>query len=191
MEKFANALRMSLNAAGAGAADYDIRQNSFLNCMRKLFEEVRRSPDVQDITGEGLFTQEYRNLFGKVHKDDFIYVILDKDVFTLTRTEAANIVELMLNIVPGVDEKGALDIDETQTSFLAYLKYYELIEKRVIDLMEKIKLAIVKKLDTNDEVDELIEQIQDRCVDSKLLKADLQVLLEDQRGIVLRESIYD
>jgi hypothetical protein len=45
MEKFANALRMSLNAAG-GNADYDMRQNSFLNCLRKLFEEVRRSPDV-------------------------------------------------------------------------------------------------------------------------------------------------
>jgi len=64
------------------------------------------------VTGEGLFTRDYRNLHGQVHKDDFIYLILDKDVFTLTRTEASNIVELMMNIVPGVDEKGALDIDE-------------------------------------------------------------------------------
>jgi hypothetical protein len=60
-----------------------------------------------------LFTRDYRNGYGAVHKDDFIYLVLDKDIFTLTRTEAANIVELMMNIVPGAeDEKGAIDIEE-------------------------------------------------------------------------------
>jgi len=44
MDKFANALRMSL--ASAAGNDYDIRQNSYLNALRKLFEEVRRSPDI-------------------------------------------------------------------------------------------------------------------------------------------------
>jgi hypothetical protein len=53
MDKFANALRMSLGSATGN--DYDIRQNSYLNALRKLFEEVRRSPDLQDINGEELF----------------------------------------------------------------------------------------------------------------------------------------
>lgn len=61
----------------------------------------------------------------------------------------------------------------------SYLKYYELIEKRVVDLLEKIKLAIVKKLETNEEVDELIEAITDRCVDSKILRSDLRLVMED------------
>ena len=77
MDKFANALRMSL--ASAAGNDYDIRQNSYLNALRKLFEEVRRSPDLQDINGEELFGQEVRTFSGEVHKDDFIYIVLDKE----------------------------------------------------------------------------------------------------------------
>ena len=77
MDKFANALRMSLGSATGN--DYDIRQNSYLNALRKLFEEVRRSPDLQDINGEELFGQEVRTFSGEVHKDDFIYIVLDKE----------------------------------------------------------------------------------------------------------------
>jgi predicted AAA+ superfamily ATPase len=84
----------------------------------------------------------------------------------------------MLNIT-SKDDRGNLDIDEMQYSLQSYLKYYELIEKRVVDLLEKIKLAIVKKLETNDEVDELIEAITDRCVDSKILRSDLRMVMED------------
>jgi predicted AAA+ superfamily ATPase len=84
----------------------------------------------------------------------------------------------MLNIT-SKNDRGNLDIDEMQYSLQSYLKYYELIEKRVVDLLEKIKLAIVKKLETNDEVDELIEAITDRCVDSKILRSDLRMVMED------------
>ena len=48
-----------------------------------------------------------------------------------------------------------------------------MVEKRVIDLLEKIKLAIVKKLDSDEQVIELCEAIVDRCVDSKILRSDL------------------
>lgn len=53
-EKFANALRQSLNG-GPGNNDYDLRQNSFLNCLRKFFEEIRASPDLQDVNGNDIF----------------------------------------------------------------------------------------------------------------------------------------
>jgi hypothetical protein len=62
-----------------------------LNSLRKMFEEVRASPDLRDINGYDIFGQEVRTFTGEVHKDDFIYVILDKEEFTMTRTEASNI----------------------------------------------------------------------------------------------------
>lgn len=89
-EKFANALRQSINAQPA--ADYDIRQNSYLNSLRKLFEEIRQSPDLRDINGFDIFGQEVRTFTNEVHKDDFIYCVLDKEQFTITRSETSNIV---------------------------------------------------------------------------------------------------
>jgi hypothetical protein len=78
VEKFANALRQSLQS-NTGNQDYDIRSNNLLNSLRKLFEEVRASPDLRDLNGEDVFGQEVRTFTGEVHKDDFIYVILDKE----------------------------------------------------------------------------------------------------------------
>lgn len=49
------------------------------------------SPDLRDINGYDIFGQEVRTFTGEVHKDDFIYVMLDKEEFTMTRTEASNI----------------------------------------------------------------------------------------------------
>lgn len=92
--------------------DYDLRQNSMLNCLRKLFEEVRASPDLNDLNCEDIFGPEVRLFTGEVHKDDFIYCILEKEQFTLTRTEASNVVQLMLGINPLRDEKERLDLDE-------------------------------------------------------------------------------
>ena len=50
----------------------------------------------------------------------------------------------MLNLA--IDDKGMIDIDELQFSFKSYLKYYELVEARIVDLLEKFKLSICKKL---------------------------------------------
>lgn len=100
------------------------------------------------MNGEDIFGQEVRTFTGEVHKDDFIYVILDKEQFTLTRTEVSNICQLMLNINPYKDDKDRIDIDELQYSFVAYTKYYDLVSSRVADLLEKIKLAVCKRLET-------------------------------------------
>jgi hypothetical protein len=54
-EKFANALRQSLGSNGAAAQDYDVRTNSYLNSLRKLFEEVRVSPELRDFNGYDIF----------------------------------------------------------------------------------------------------------------------------------------
>lgn len=103
-----------------------------------------------------------------MHKDDFIYVVLDKEQFTLTRTEASNICQIMLNINPHRDDKDRLDIDEFQYSFLAYTKYYELISSRVADLLEKIKLATCKRLELPEQIEALCETIIDASTDSKI-----------------------
>ena len=54
VEKFANALRQSLQS-NPGNQDYDIRSNNLLNSLRKLFEEVRASPELRDLNGEDIF----------------------------------------------------------------------------------------------------------------------------------------
>lgn len=156
VDKFANALRMSLASANAGA-DYDMRPDSFLAAMRKLFEEVRRADDIPALNAEPMFGPELRSFAGDVHKDDFIYVVLDREQLTIARSEAANIVELMSNIggapsgQPTASKGGGVNVDELQYSFTSYLKYCELIEARVIDLLEKIKLAVGKRLEFNND----------------------------------------
>jgi len=47
--------------------------------MRKMFEEVRASPELKDFSGYEIFAHENRVFTGEVHKDDFIYVVLDKE----------------------------------------------------------------------------------------------------------------
>jgi hypothetical protein len=44
-----------------------------------MFEEVRSSPDLREINGYEIFGQEVRTFTGEVHKDDFIYCILEKE----------------------------------------------------------------------------------------------------------------
>jgi len=47
--------------------------------MRKLFEEFRCSPDLDDFTSDDLFKTEDKAFDGSVHKDDFVYLFLDKE----------------------------------------------------------------------------------------------------------------
>ena len=67
-----------------------------------------------------------------------------------------------------------MDIDEIQAGFNAYLKYNDLIEKRIIDLLEKFRIAINKQLETDDDIYELIDAIEGRASESKILIADLK-----------------
>ena len=45
------------------------------------------------------------------------------------------------------DDGGRVDIDELHFSFKSYIKYYELIEQRIIDMLEKFKISISKKFE--------------------------------------------
>lgn len=53
--------------------------------MRKMFEEMRVAEDLNDFTSEALFDDEHKGFDGSVHKDEFIYTLLNKEEFTLTR----------------------------------------------------------------------------------------------------------
>lgn len=187
--RFANALRQSIQLSPS-RKDYDIRDNTYLHSMKKMFEEMRMAEDLSDFTSEDLFNDEVKGFDGSVHKDEFIYTLLNKEEFTLTRTEVSNVCELVLNISQK-DDKAKIDLEQLQYSFTSYLKYYELIEARVIDLLEKFKLAIAKKLETQDEVDNLINSIDLHSDASKVTVKDLKVELEDRRGIVIRDTLYD
>mmetsp|Transcript_33166 Transcript_33166/g.23917 ORF Transcript_33166/g.23917 Transcript_33166/m.23917 type:complete len:113 (+) Transcript_33166:197-535(+) len=112
--------------------------------MRKLFEEVRACDSLAEINSEQFFKESAKNYDGTIKKDEVIYTLLEKEELTLTRSEVANICGLMLNI--NRDDNGNVDIDELQYSFESYMKYYELLEQRILDLLEKFKLSIVKKL---------------------------------------------
>ena len=90
--------------------DYDLRENTFLHSIRKLFEEMRVADDLNDFTSEALFVDEVKGFDGRVHKDEFIYTILDKEEFTLTRTEVSNACDLLLNI-SDKDDKAKIDLE--------------------------------------------------------------------------------
>jgi hypothetical protein len=97
----------------------------------------------------------------------------------------------MIGVNPHTDDKERIDLDELQYSFVAYTKYYELVSSRVADLLEKIKLAVCKRIGLPDQVEHLCETIIDASTDSKIQPKELKRILEDEHGINLRESIYD
>ena len=158
--------------------------------MRKMFEEMRVAEDLNDFTSEALFDDEHKGFDGSVHKDEFIYTLLNKEEFTLTRQEVSNVCELMLNISQK-DDRAKIDLEQLQYSYSSYLKYYELIEARVIDLLEKFKLSIAKKLETQEEIENLVSSIDLHSDNSKVTLKDLKLELEDRRGIIIRETMYD
>jgi hypothetical protein len=50
------------------------------------------------------------------------------------------------------DDQGYIDIDELHFSYISYIKYYELIEQRIVDLLEKFKISISKKFETEEAI---------------------------------------
>lgn len=117
--------------------------------MRKLFEEAR-SQDIEEMNSEVIFKDDVKNFEGKVQKDEVIYTFLNNDSFSLTRVELAHIVQIMQNI--NRDDMGQIDVDELHFSYVSYIKYFELIEKRLVDLLEKFKISISKKFETEDAI---------------------------------------
>ena len=55
-----------------------------------MFEEAR-SLDIKDLNGDEIFKDNIKNFDGSVKKEDFLYSLLNKEEFTLTRTEISNI----------------------------------------------------------------------------------------------------
>jgi hypothetical protein len=73
-----------------------------------------------------------KNFDGTVQKDEVMYAFLNSQTFSLTRIEVSQIIALILDI--NRDDQGRIDVDELQFSFKSYIKYYELIEQKIVDL---------------------------------------------------------
>ena len=89
------------------------------------------------------------------------------------------------------DDQGKVDIDELHFSFKSYNKYYELIEQRIVDMLEKFKLSISKKFELDDLINEFVAEIESKATDSKISIIELREIIEDRHGIVIRDAIYD
>jgi hypothetical protein len=70
-----------------------------LNALRKLFEELRTAEELGPLNGEEMFSTDIRNHDGTVHKDEFVYRLLNTEQLTLTRTEVFYIVDLMTDFL--------------------------------------------------------------------------------------------
>jgi hypothetical protein len=89
------------------------------------------------------------------------------------------------------DDQGRVDIDEMHFSYKSYIKYYELIEQRIIDMLEKFKLSVSKKFELQDLINDFVSEIESRAEDSKLSIVELREIIEDRHGIIIRDAIYD
>ena len=118
-----------------------------------------------------------------------MYSLLNSDKFSMTRIEISQIVALMLDI--NRDDQGRVDIDEIHFSYKSYIKYYELIEQRIIDMLEKFKLSISKKFEHQEDLDEFVAEIESKATESKMSATELREIIEDRHGIVIRDAIYD
>ena len=47
--------------------------------MRKLFEELRTAEELGPLNGEEMFSTDIRNHDGTVHKDEFVYRLLNTE----------------------------------------------------------------------------------------------------------------
>jgi len=143
--------------------DVDIRNNSFLSCLRKLFEEARTAK-FEDLNC--IFEGAVRNFDGTLKKEEFIYALLNKQEFTLTRTEIGNICALF--------ESENVDVVELHKSYRQYLHYYGIIEGRIMELLEKFKLAIAKKIGNLEEFELFVKEIEDKATEGKIMLEDLK-----------------
>jgi hypothetical protein len=66
------------------------------------------------------------------------------------------------------DDQGMVDIDELHFSYRSYIKYYELIEQRIIDMLEKFKISVVKKFEMQDLILEFVAEIESKADESKM-----------------------
>lgn len=84
-----------------------------------------------------------------------------------------------------------VDIDELHFSYRSYIKYYELIEQRIIDMLEKYKISIVKKFEMQDLILEFVAEIESKADESKMSIVQFREIIEDRHGIQIRDALYD
>ena len=54
------------------------------------------------------------------------------------------------------------------------MKYYEIIEQRVVDILEKFKITASKAIKTEEELMNMIADLESKSEDSKVALIDLQ-----------------
>ncbi|CDW78943.1 c2 domain-containing protein 3 [Stylonychia lemnae] len=181
-----NYLRTSMNMS-VTSRDVDMRKMTQLNCLRKLFEESR-ALEIREINSDEVFKENLKNFDGSLKKDDFLYCLLNKEEFTLTRSEISNIQAIMLNITKA--DQTNIDIDEIQFSYKQYIGYYDSLQEPINELFQLFKRNIDKKIDSYEQQEEFIRSIEERAVESKIPIAELKDIL-DGNGILLRDICYD
>jgi hypothetical protein len=156
-----------------------------------MFEDARAS-DIQDLSGKSeIFKEMPKNYDGTIKKDDFIYAILNTKIFTLTRTEISNISALLLtNVNPAGGATNSIDLEDFQRSYRSYLTYYDSIEGRIKDLLEKFMLSVQKKIEDNTQYEQFVKQLEDASQESKVQLSDLRDIF-DNNGIFIRDALYD
>ena len=70
---------------------------------------------MHEINGEAIFSESVKTFDGFVFKEDFIYQLLQQEIFTLDRGELANLATLM--------DGDKIDLNELQFSYKSYIKY--------------------------------------------------------------------
>ena len=102
-----------------------------------------------------------KNYDATIKKDDFIYAILNTRNFTLTRTEISNISSILITPVislnPRSTEGNSIDLEDLQRSYRSYLTYYDSIEARIKDLLEKFMLSVYKKIEDPVQFEEFVQ----------------------------------
>jgi hypothetical protein len=113
-----------------------------------------------------------KNFDGTIKRDDFIYALLNTKCFTLTRTEISNISALLMTVqsepVPRSTDGNSIDLEDLQRSFRSYLTYYDSIEGRIKDLLEKFMLSVQKKIEDPQQYDDFVKQIEESSSESKI-----------------------
>lgn len=61
----------------------------------------------------------------------------------------------------------------------------------MLDLLEKLKICVVKKVETDDQCNQLIADIESAAQDSKVALIELRSIFEDKHGVLVREALYD
>jgi hypothetical protein len=141
-----------------------------------------------EINGEPLFKDEMKNFDGSVNKDDVVYTLLNSELLSLTRSEVGSIIQIVSDI--NRSDLGKIDVDEMHFSFQSYLKYYEIIEQRVVDMLEKFKISASKSIKTEEELMNMIADLESKADDSKVALIDLQQVM-DKHGVSIRDALYD